>query len=173
MTKTEIHDVFDIPITTLNEWQKPNSRKHKLYSFLVKSNKEYIDKVTATHKRHRLFHVLNRNIENRHNYSYEEIQLAFSRDHYYSATKREQLVYSKFFKEFDSDDLDDLCLTFEVSKRNIKKIYASSPYRRLKGISKVWDRRFRLKKESKTVDSNSTTTPSALQLILNRRNLNV
>lgn len=174
MTKAEIHDTFDIPISTLNEWQKPNSRKHKLYSFLIKSEKNYIDKVSSKKKTHRLFHILNRNIDKKYAYTYEEIQSAFSKDNYVNADEREQLIYSKFFKEFESDDLEDLCKYFEVSKRDIKQIYSSSPYRRLKGVAQVWDKRFRLKHVSaNNINIASNSTPSALQLILNKRALSV
>jgi hypothetical protein len=173
MTKSEIHNIFDIPISTLNEWQKPDSRKHKLYSFLIKSDKSYIDKITNTKKYHRLFNVLNRNIDRQYKYTFDEIQKAFSQDNYNNATNREQLIYSKFFKEFESDELEELCLHFEISKRNIKSIYASSPFIKLKGVAKVWSKRFRIKYIQEPVITSKTTTPSALQLILNKRALNV
>jgi hypothetical protein len=169
MTKIEINDIFDIPISTLNEWKKPSSKKHKLYSFLIKYDKQYIDKVTNTHQTHRLFHILNRNIDKTQQYSYDEIQSAFLKEDYNAATQREQLIFSKFFKECDSEDLDSLSSSFEVSKRNIKKIYSSSPQRKLKGVSRVWDKRFRLKHFDTNISDISQSTPSALQLILNRR----
>lgn len=169
MTKIEINDIFDIPIPTLNEWQKPNSRKHKLYSFLIKSDKQYVNKIANTHKTHRLFHILNRNIDKQLQYTYNEIQSAFLKEDYNIATQREQLIYSKFFKECDSEDLESLSSCFEVSKRNIKKIYSSSPERKLKGVAKVWDKRFRLKHNDSNVSDIVQSTPSALQLILNRR----
>ncbi len=169
MTKIEINDIFDIPISTLNEWQKISSKKHKLYSFLIKSDKQYIDKVSNTHKTHRLFHILNRNIDKQQQYSYSEIKNAFLKEDYTIATQREQLIYSKFFKECDSDDLDSLSSCFEVSKRNIKKLYSTSPIRKLKGVAKIWDKRFRLKHFDVHISTLSQSTPSALQLILNRR----
>ena len=169
MTKIEINNIFDIPIPTLNEWQKPNSRKHKLYSFLIKSDKQYINSVSNNHLNHRIFHILNRNIDKIEQYSYNEIQSAFLKDDYNCATQREQLIYSKFFKECESEDLESLSNCFEVSKRNIKKIYSSSPERKLKGIAKVWDKRFRLKHYDTTISLRTQSTPSALQLILNRR----
>ncbi len=169
MTKIEINNIFDIPIPTLNEWQKPSSRKHKLYSFLLKSDKQYIDKVANTRQTHRLFHILNRNIDKQQQYSYDEIQSAFLKEDYNIATQREQLIYSKFFKECDSTDLDSLSSCFEISKRNIKKIYSSSPIRKLKGVAKIWDKRFRLKHFDTNISVISQSTPSALQLILNKR----
>lgn len=170
MTKAEIHDLFDIPVSTLNEWQKPNSRKHKLYSFLMKSEKSHIDKVFRSKKTHRLFHILNRNIDKKYAYTYDEIKNAFSKDKYTDANEREQLIYAKFFKEFESDDLEDFCNYFEVSKRAVKQIYASSPYRKLKGVAQVWDKRFRLKHISvNNIDVIPTSTPSLLQSILNKR----
>lgn len=173
MTKTDIHNIFDIPITTLNEWQKPNSRKHKLYSFLIKTDKSDIDKIINSKQYHRLFHVLNRNIDPQYRYSYDEIQKAFLKDDYNHATGREQLIYAKFFKEFNSEDLEELCSVFEVSKRNIKKIYASSPLINLKGVAKVWGKRFRLKYNYSKAETTQTVVPSALQLILNKRAVNV
>lgn len=144
MTKVEIYNIFDIPITTLNEWQKPSSRKHKLYSFLIQLDKESINTTTKKNK-HRFFHILNRNIEDKYHYSYEEIKEAFSKSKYDDTLDRAKLIYAKFFKEFESDDLEHFCEYFQVNKRNVKQIYASSPYRKLKGVAKVWDKRFRLK----------------------------
>ena len=174
MTKIQINKIFDIPIATLNEWQKVSSKKHKLYSFLIKSNEVLINKVINTHQTHRLFHILNRNISKKEHYSYDEIQNAFLKDDYNKASNKEQIIYSKFFKECDVDDLESLCECFEVSKQNIKKIYISSPYRRLKGVAKVWDKRFRLKHTndiSKSIYANST--PTALEYILQKRSLHV
>jgi hypothetical protein len=163
MTKTEIHDTFDIPISTLNEWQKVNSRKHTLYSFLIKSDKSYIDQVLNNKENHRFFHILNRYIDKKYAYTYDEIHSVFTKDKYSDANEREQLIYAKFFKEFESDDLEDFCKYFDVSKRAVKQIYASSPYRRFNGIAQVWDKRFRLKHISaNNIDIASTSTSSVL-----------
>ena len=173
MTKSEIHDIFDIPLTTLSEWQKPESRKHKLYSFLIKSDKEIVEKTTNKRKSHRLFHILNRNIDKTQQYKYDEIQKAFLKESYFDATKREQLIYSKFFKEFEGDELDELCSVFDVNKRTIKKLYLSSPYNKLKGVSKVWNRRFRVRTSNLDSSDTDRVIPSTLQSIIERRTLNV
>jgi hypothetical protein len=173
MTKTEINNIFDIPIPTLNDWQKPSSKRHKLYLFLIKSDKKYINKVNNIHKIHRLFHILNRNINIQYQYTYNEIQQAFMKQDYKLATQREQIIYAKTFKECDSNDLESLISYFEISKINIKKIYLSSPYRSLKGVAKIWNKRFRLKNIDINISSQSNNIPVPLQLVLNKRALNV
>ncbi len=173
MTKTEINKIFDIPIPTLNEWQKPSSRKNKLYSFLLKSDIDYVVKIHNTPNTHRLFHILNRNIDLEYQYTYSEIQQAFLKDDYGFATPREQIIYAKMFKECESDDLESLATCFEISKRNIKKIYITSPYRKLKGVAKIWDKRFRLKSINANISTQSNAVPTALQLIINQRALHV
>ena len=168
MTAKEIYENFDIPISTLNDWQKSESRKHKLYSFLIKADIQDIDKIINSGKSNRVFQILNKNIEKQNQYQYEEIQRAFLKKEYSQATQREQVLYAKFFKEFDQEDLEELCRYFEVNKRDIKKLYVSSPYRELKGVAKVWDRRFRLK-HTKSDKKSITTPPLALQQILSKR----
>ncbi|MEA2017057.1 MAG: hypothetical protein U9N59_01305 [Campylobacterota bacterium] len=172
MTKKDINKLFDIPISTLNEWQKIDSRKNKLYTFLINLNKKDIDNISSPHKYHRLFHILNRNINKDLQYTYDEIKTAFSKVDYNCATQREQLIYSKFFKECESEDLNSLSTVFGVSKMNIKNIYLDAPERSLKGVAKIWDKRFRLKHIQRDAIS-VNYTPSALQLILNKRILNV
>jgi hypothetical protein len=172
VTKNEINKFFDIPVSTLNEWQKTTSTKNKLYTFLLKSDSKDISNITNSHKTHRLFHILNRNIDKNKHYSYDEIQTAFTKNNYDEATSREQLIYSKFFKECESEELDSLSVVFGINKRNIKKLYVNAPERLLGGVAKIWDKRFRLKHISKITQIVSST-PTALQFILNKRALNV
>ena len=44
MTKKEISEIFDLPISTLNDWDKENSRKYKLFQFLYNLETEDIQK---------------------------------------------------------------------------------------------------------------------------------
>ena len=41
MTKKEISKLFDLPLSTLNDWNKQSNRKHKL-SFIIVFNKNKI-----------------------------------------------------------------------------------------------------------------------------------
>ena len=54
---------------------------------------------------------------------------------------KQTMKYAKFFKELVVEELEDFVNTFSVSKRNIKNIYVSSPFRNLQGVAKNWDRR--------------------------------
>lgn len=145
MTKNDINEVFDIPLTTLYDWEKEEHGKHKLYKLLSNIDKEAANKTINKKKEtHRIFHILNKNITQDHRYSSEEIKRAFSKKDYSLATPREKIIYSRFFKECDVEDLIDLEKTFHVSKRNIKLIYKDIPERAFTGVSKVWDKRFRI-----------------------------
>jgi len=173
MTKQEISTAFNLSLSTLNDWDKEDSRKYKLFQFLSNIELTDIDKLSKAKKTHRLFHILNRNIDKEKHFSYEEIKNAFSRSNIDKATQREKIIYSKFFKECDVSDLEDLEKVFYVSKRDIKKIYIQIPERSFKGVSEIWDKRFRLKplKVEKLLPSNNI--PLSLQEILQRRNVNV
>jgi len=175
MTKSEISQLFDISISTLSDWQKPDNRKNKLFSFLQNIDLNMAEELENTKKKnHRIFHILNRNIDSKYAYNFQEIKNAFLNTNYKDATPREQVIYSKFFKECDSDDLITFIDIFQVSVRDIKKIYESSPLRALKGVSRVWDKRFRLKHiESSNNNENNNSVPVALQHIINRRSVNV
>jgi len=173
MTKQEIATTFNLPLSTLNDWDKEDSRKYKLFQFLSNVDLADVDKLSKAKNTHRLFHILNRNIDQDKYFSYEEIKNAFSHSSIDNATQREKVIYSKFFKECDASDLESLEKVFHVSKRDIKSIYKQIPERSFKGVSEVWDKRFRLKpvKVEKLLPSNNI--PLSLQEILQRRNLNV
>lgn len=172
MTKKEISKFFDLPLSTLNDWDKETNRKYKLFKFLNNINLEDLDKVSTTKQNHRLLHMLNRNIDKNKHFTYDEIKNAFSHTDYQKATQREKIIYSKFFKECDVDDLEDLEKIFHISKRDIKAIYKQIPERSFKGVSEVWDKRFRLKHIDMKVLQASNNIPSALQTILQRRTAN-
>ncbi len=145
MTKNEINELFDIPLTTLYDWEKEEHGKNKLYKLLSHIDKKVANKtINKKEETHRIFHILNKNITKEHRYSSEEIKRAFSKKDYSLATPREKIIYSRFFKECDKEDLIDLEKTFHVSKRNIKLIYKDIPERAFTGVSKVWDKRFRI-----------------------------
>jgi len=173
MTKKEIGKLFDLPLSTLNDWDKETNRKHKLFLFLRSIEFEDLDKFSKTKKNHRLFHILNRNIYENNHFTYDEIKNAFSHIDYQEATQREKIIYSKFFKECDADDLEDLEKVFHVSKRDVKSIYKQIPERSLKGVSEVWDKRFRLKPLYTEISQPLNNIPPALEGILARRTANV
>ena len=173
MTKKEISKIFNLPLSTLNDWDKETNRKHKLFQFLINIELDDIDKLSKSKKSHRLLHILNRNIDENSHFTNDEIKNAFSRTNYQEATQREKIIYSKFFKECDVDDLEDLEKVFHISKRDVKTIYKQIPKRSFKGVSEVWDKRFRLKPFNTKVLQSSNTIPIALQVILQRRTANV
>jgi len=144
MTKKEISKIFDLPISTLNDWDKEESRKNKLFQFLKNIKLEDTQKNLKKKRTHRIFHILNRNIDKDKKFTYDEVRNAFIQTNYDDASQREKIVYSKFFKECDVSDLEDFEEVFHVSKRDIKTIYKQIPERMLKGVSEIWDKRFRL-----------------------------
>jgi len=174
MTKQEISKLFDIPVSTLNDWQKEDSNRHKLYLFLNQFDINETTKIFKEQKNHRIFHILNRNIDKTEAFNVADLKVAFSKDNYNDASAKEHIIYSKFFKECDEEDLSDLIKQFNISIRKIKKIYLTSPLRKLKGVSEIWDKRFRLQPLEESIQStNKTSMPIALQQVLARRALNV
>lgn len=145
MTKSEISDTLDIPLTTLYDWEKEEHSKYKLYTLLSNLDKKAANKIiNKTKDTHRILHILNRNTSDKYKYTKEEIKKAFTKKDYKLATQREKIIYSRFFKECDEEDLRDLVETFHVSKRDIKLVYTDIPERAFPGVAKVWDRRFRI-----------------------------
>jgi len=126
-----------------------------------------------TKKTHRLIHILNKNIDKNKYFTYDEIKNAFTHTNYKEATQREKIIYSKFFKECDIDDLEDLEKVFHISKRDVKTIYKQIPERSLKGVSEVWNKRFRLKPIKTKILQPSNNIPFALQIVLQKRTNNV
>ncbi len=173
MTKKEISDFFDLPISTLNDWDNKNSRKNKLFQFLNSIKIEDIQKKLKKRKTHRIFHILNRNIDNDKKFTFNEIKNAFMQTNYSEATQREKIVYSKFFKECDASDLEEFENYFNISKREIKIIYKQIPERMFKGVSEIWDKRFRLKSIVTNKQQRANNIPIELQKILERRIANV
>ncbi|MFA9375061.1 MAG: hypothetical protein ACERKK_12985, partial [Poseidonibacter sp.] len=145
MTQIEISKYLDIPLTTLNDWKKEDSNRNKLYQLLINLDKEEVLSTFNKKTKHRFFHILNRNVDDSSKSTFDDIKKAFSKKNYHEATIKEQTIYAKFFKELEVDELDDFIKTFNVSKRDIKSIYISSPFRSLSGVAKNWDKRFRLK----------------------------
>jgi len=144
MTKKQISEIFNIPLSTLSEWSKPTHNKHKLYIHLINSSTHQVE--TTLEKKHRLLHILNRNITGK-KYTLDEIKEAFDVEDYAYTTKRQKSIYRKFFKECDSFDLDELIHQHGISIRKVKNIYINSPERTFSGVSRVWNRRFRIKNE--------------------------
>lgn len=173
MTKKEISKIFDLPITTLNDWDKEASRKNKLFQFLQNIKLEDTKKNLKKKKTHRIFHILNRNIENDKKFTYDEVRNAFIQTNYDDASQREKIVYSKFFKECDVSDLEDFEKVFHVSKRDIKTIYKQIPERMFKGVSEIWDKRFRLQSIVTNIPLRTNNIPLALQNILEKRSAHV
>ncbi len=169
MTKAIISDIFDLPVTTLNDWEKKSSRKNRLYRFLMAVDEKTVNSELHRKKSHRIFHILNRNIAKKEHYTFEEIREAFLENDYTKATKREQTIYAKFFKECDVEDLETFVEIFNVSKRAVKKIYIQIPERSFVGVSKTWDKRFRLKHINNVAKIEDDKIPLALQDILKKR----
>lgn len=170
MTQKEISNYLDIPFATLNDWKQENSNRFKLFDLLKNLDLKLVESILSKKNNHRIFHILNRNIDNSSKFSYDEIKKAFSNKNYHNATIREQTIYSKFFREIEPSELDDFVKTFNVSKRDIKNLYISSSFRNINGIAIKWDRRFRLKHISTNIE-NKKVIPSSLQKILNKKNL--
>ena len=170
MTKKEISKLFDIPLSTVNDWQKEDSSRHKLYEFLRAVPKKEYQSIKSQQKNHRLLHILNRNIQKKYAYSIKDIKGAFSKADFNAASDSEQVIYSKFFKECDTDDLKSLVELFDLSIRDIKKIYITSPLHKFKGVREVWDKRFRIKTDDSLVSStNISGIPTALAHVLKKR----
>ena len=169
MTQVEISNYLDIPFATLNDWKQENSKRNILYEFLINLDIEFVENILNKKNNHRFFHILNRNTSN-DKFSYEDIKKAFQKNDYHLASIKEQIIYSKFFKEIEIDELEDFIKTFNVSKRVIKAIYISSPFRNIEGIAKKWNKRFRLANLNISIES-TNKIPTALQNILNKKNL--
>lgn len=168
MTHAHITHYLEIPLTTLNDWKKPNSNRNKLYELLINLDEQEVEHILSKKTNHRFFHILNRNINNHSKFTTTDIKKAFSKKDYHDATIKEQTIYAKFFKELEPNELDEFVQTFNISKRDIKSIYISSPFRQLKGVASSWDKRFRLKAYTISHE-NEKVTPYALQHILNRK----
>lgn len=87
---------------------------------------------------------MNRNVTEEHKFSREEIQAAFLKTNYEMLNQREKIVYSKFFKECDEEDLINLVNVFELSQDNIKSVYEDIPERAFSGVTEIWDKEFKL-----------------------------
>ncbi|UTJ05586.1 hypothetical protein [Arcobacter roscoffensis] len=168
MTQTETSKYLDIPLTTLNDWKKEDSNRYKLYQLLISLDKSDVVQKLNKKVNHRVFSILNRNIDDNSKSTFDEIRKAFSKKDYHAGTIKEQTIYSKFFKELEVNELEDFVNTFNVSKRDIKSIYISSPFRNLSGVAKNWDKRFRLKHLPLQKEHNKNV-PSGLQSILNKK----
>lgn len=170
MTKIQISKYLEIPLTTLNDWKKEDSNRNKLYQLLINLDEKEVFNKLNKKANHRFFHILNRNINDESKFSFEDVKKAFSKNDYHNATIKEQTIYAKFFKELETNELDDFAKTFNVSKRDIKQIYISSPFRNLNGVAKTWDKRFRLKHKLLNTEPKKII-PSALQNILNTKKI--
>jgi len=173
MTKKEISKIFDLPISTLNDWDKEESRKNKLFQFLQNIKLEDTQKNLKKKNTHRIFHILNRNIDKDKKFTYDEVRNAFIQTDYNDASQREKIVYSKFFKECDVSDLENFEKVFHVSKRDIKTIYKQIPERMFKGVAEIWDKRFRLQSIVTSIPVRTNNIPLALQNILEKRSAHV
>jgi hypothetical protein len=170
MTLLQISKYLDIPFSTLNDWKKEDSNKNKLYQLLINLEEKEVRSIFNKKTNHRFFHILNRNINDGSKFNLKDIKDAFSKKDFNEANIREKNIYSKFFKEIEVNELDEFVNTFNISKRHIKSIYISSPFRKLKGLANVWDKRFRLKHVEVNIDTNKEI-PSILQNILNKKEL--
>ncbi|NQY23624.1 MAG: hypothetical protein HRT41_06295 [Campylobacteraceae bacterium] len=170
MTQVEISKYLEIPLTTLNDWKKEDSNRNKLYQLLIHLDKKELQNISEKKVTHRFFHILNRNIDEHFKFTYSDIKKAFNKSKYDDASIKEQSIYSKFFKELSPDELEEFISTFDISKRDVKNIYITSPFRSLTGVAKSWDKRFRLKHLPLNGD-NENIVPLALQNILKRKKI--
>ena len=99
---------------------------------------------------HRITHILNRNINQKFKYPKSEIYEAFQQSDYSKASQRQKLIYSKFFKECDEEDLYKLITVYHTTFENLKSIYNTSIYRNHNAISTNWDKVFNLPSLPKT-----------------------
>ena len=176
MTQKEITNYLNIPLTTLNDWKKTDSARNKLYELLINLDSSIALTILNKKVNHEIFSILNRNIADDSNFTFDEIKTAFSKSSYSDSTPREQIIYAKFFKELDPSELDDFTSTFNVSKRNIKNIYLTSPFRFLSGVSKLYDKRFRVRHANNNLQTSKSkqNIPAALkQLLANKGVVNV
>lgn len=88
--------------------------------------------------KHRIFHILNRNIEPIHKYNFNEIRESFLKE-YVESTGRERVIYSRFFKELDIDDLESFIDVFDLSMENVINVYKDIPEKVFPGVSNKWD----------------------------------
>lgn len=124
-------------------YEVTNYKEKKMKSVegeLSRLNKLLINKINKKYENHRFFHILNRNIEESERYLKEEIEIAFRKSEYDEATIREKVIYSKFFRELEIDEVAEFCETFKVQECNIRAIYESSPLKLLRGVSEIWDK---------------------------------
>ena len=173
MTQKEITNYLNIPLTTLNDWKKTDSARNKLYELLINLDSSIALTILNKKVNHEIFSILNRNIADDSNFTFDEIKTAFSKS---DSTVRERLIYAKFFKELDPSELDDFASTFSISKRNIKNIYLTSPFRFLSGVSKLYDKRFRVCHTNNNLQTSKSkqNIPAALkQLLANKGVVNV
>lgn len=85
-------------------------------------------------------YILNRNILPQYKYSKEEIREAFLKKEFKEANMRERIIYSKFLKECDEEDLETLLSFLSISIENIRSFYKDIPERAFAGVSNRWDK---------------------------------
>lgn len=119
----------------------------------------------------RLPHILNRNIAKINRISKKEINSAFTRRDYAFLRQTERVVFSKFIKEVEIEDIDAILEAYNFKKEDIKRIYETSPYRNSL-LSSEWDKYFELETVYKKV--RSERKPSAItRAILIKKGINI
>jgi len=169
MNNLQISEKYDIPLSTVYDWAKPDHNKYKVYLCLKESLISKPKKSSA--KRHRILHILNRNINGVEKYSFDEVKEAFDITHFDSNSRRHRIIASKFFKECDLEDLDSLTKNYGISIRGVKYTYSNSPEKKLRGVQKKWNRRFRLPAEERKITAKPI--PDIVLQLLQARNTNV
>ncbi len=172
MTNQQISEKFNIPTSTVAEWSNPNHNKHTIYLYLLNSSEKQVDQ--TINKKHRLLPILNRNIADKE-YTLYEIKEAFTCKDTRNATWRQKAIWSKFFKECDVEDLEDLIQHHGVSTKRVKRIYLELPERAFSGVNNVWDKRFHIKdkvtitKAPRGVGKSSRPFPTLLAKVVQDR----
>lgn len=72
--------------------------------------------------------TFNINVLQDEQYTALEIKDAFERRTYDTDKSRIRKIYDLFFENFTPTQRDEFCNTFEINKRDIKKVYEFSPF---------------------------------------------
>lgn len=101
------------------------------------------------HLENKLLNTFNRNISTSERYTDEDINEAFSKENYSSASDKEKFLFERFFIECaNNDDVTELIQNYNTSATKLKKIYSSYETHKKLEFGRFWEKRFRIKKEA-------------------------
>lgn len=93
----------------------------------------------------RFMKIFNENTTIVNQYTVDEIHNAFKRASYNSDITRVKQIYNIFFKNFTPKDENEFLKKFKIQKSSLRKVYLSSPYKKIESIAKPWDDKLRIK----------------------------